>query len=143
VEKFLNAGPGLTGTYFHSLDWNSRPALVHRDALINFTFRNDFPMETDPPFLVHWTGTLDIPTTGSYQFLALTTDEARMTLDGKTVFFERNALSRDILLNRGPHKMDLFFMKTSGADTALSLAWKKQKAAKFEVVPYSAFKRNP
>ena len=140
MDKFSRGRTGLTGTYFHSLDWNSRPTLVHRDALINFTFRNDFPLDPATPFLVHWTGNLYVPFADRYQFLALTTDEARMTLDGKTVFFEGNAVSRDISLNRGPHKMDLFFRKISGTDTALSLAWKKQGGTKFEVVPCDAYR---
>ena len=63
------------------------PDLVRREALINFTFRDDFPVPGFSPFTGHWSGVLMAPVTGPYRFLGLTTDDCRLLLDGQEVLF--------------------------------------------------------
>lgn len=138
--KFLKSDFGLRGEYWKTLGGKTPPVLIHRDALVNFTFRNDFPLDPAPPFSAQWKGVLEVPSAGSYRFLALATDEAQMLLDDKTVLTRANTESGELLLGKGPHKIILFFQKSSGTDTALSLAWKKQGEPKYEVVPASAFR---
>ncbi len=140
--KFPLAGFGLTGTYFSSLDWNTRPVLTQTDPLINFTFRNDFPIHQFPPLSVWWTGLLEIPKTGTYRFLFLTTDQAKLKIGKETVLASSKKESGDWFLKKGRQKINVFFQKSQGVDTALSLLWMKPGDQKFEVIPYSAFRPN-
>ncbi len=143
LKGTLKPNMGLTGIYRRTLNWNSPPSLVHADPLINFTFRNDFPVDQFPPLSVWWTGQLEIPKTGTYQFLFLTTDQAKLKIGKETVLSSSNRESGNWFFKKGPQKINVFFQKSKGVDTALSLLWMKPGDGKFEVIPYSAFRRNP
>jgi hypothetical protein len=143
AEKFTHSNFGLRGTYIQSLDWKSHPALVHRDPLLNFTFRNDFPLSQFPPLSIHWTGMMDIPSSGLYHFLALTTDSAKINVDRKTVLDQGNTESKEVFLRKGSHRINVFFQKSEGVDTVFNLLWKRPGAEKYEIIPYTAFKRTP
>ena len=136
----LKPDMGLTGIYRKSLDWKSPPLLIHRDPLVNFTFRNDFPLDPAPPFSVRWTGWLEIPQTGLYRFLVLTTDQAKVQIGSRKVLEPPAVESGDLLLKKGIQPLNVFFEKTRGVDTALSFLWKKPGSANYEVVPFTALK---
>ena len=134
---------GLKGTYYHSAVPTGKPALVQVDPVVNFTFRNDFPLDPFPPLSVVWEGNLKVTEPGPYRFLALTTDQTTFQLDGKNLFDRGNNESGDVFLRKGLHPVRLLFQKSSGVDTALNLVWKKSGAVKYEVVPYTALSPKP
>jgi hypothetical protein len=136
---YQRSSQGLTGAYFQGEVGSGNPVASRRDALINFTFRNDFPLPGSPLLFAHWTGALIVPAAGNYRFLGLTTDECRLSLDRKEVFNQGNQGSKEIFLKKGPHPLDLYFEKTSGTDRALSLLWKKPGDEKYEVIPSAAY----
>jgi len=131
-------GRGLKGAYFNSSDWKGIPVAVQADPVLNFTSKFDFPFTQPPPFRVRWTGALEVPRTGGYQFQVLTTDSAQFWLDGKAV-----ALETPLHLEAGPHSLRLDFGKDSGDTLALTLIWKKPGAGDWEVVPATAFGKIP
>lgn len=143
AKKFFKNNFGLMGEYHQSLDWNSPIVTTHDDPLINFAFRNDFALMNFPPLSVHWKGCLVIPQTSRYRFLTLATDPTAVKVDGQPVLFRENTESNGIYLKKGNHRLDLFFQKASGTDTALNLLWKDTNDSNYTVVPYSAFRGNP
>ncbi len=125
---------GLKGEYFNSADWNAKPVAFQRDPVLNFTSKFDFPFTNFPPFRIRWTGTLEAPRAGDYQFQVLTTDSAQLWLDGRPV-----PLEKPLRLPAGSHRLRLDFEKDSGDSLALTLVWKKPGDEKWEVVPATAF----
>ena len=125
---------GLQATYLNATDWNGKPVTVQTDPVLNFTSKFDFPFTSGPPFRIRWTGSLEISKVGEYQFQVLTTDNAQLRLDGKSVVLEK-----PFRLATGPHKLRLDFEKDSGDSLALNFIWKKPGDDKWEVVPATAF----
>lgn len=125
---------GLKGTYFNSSDWKGVPVTVQADPVLNFTSKFDFPFTQGPPFRIRWTGVLEVPKTGGYQFQIVTTDDTQLALDGKPVPWESSQR-----LAAGAHQLRLDFEKNSGESLALTLIWKKPGTDKWEVVPATAF----
>jgi hypothetical protein len=141
-------GHGLRGVYYRSLAFEGTPAIRRLDPVVNFTFRNDFAVTDFPPLSAIWTGELLAPATGTYQFLAVVTDHARLKVDGRVVFDGRPP-EGETRLSKGAHRIELIFKKglyetrEEGQAAALSLAWKKPGTEKFEVVPASALRPGP
>jgi hypothetical protein len=129
---------GLRGLYIQSARWTDPPLVSRVDPLLNFTNDADFPFTQDPPFRIRWTGTLMVPQTGGYAFQALTTDQARLFLDGREVSFLNPAP-----LQKGPHRLKLEWERDHAETLALSLIWKKPGDGSWEVVPATAFGRPP
>lgn len=125
---------GLKGLYLASSAWNAAPVTVQWDPVLNFTSKFDFPFTQPPPFRIRWTGILDIPQAGDYQFQVLTTDSGQLWLDGKAV-----PLAMPYRLTKGSHQLRLDFEKDSGDTLALNFIWKKPEDDKWEVVPATAF----
>lgn len=134
VAAFHGWDRGLKGNYINSNDWAARPLMTLRDPVLNFTSKHDFPFMSPPPFRIRWTGTLEVPSDGVYQFQCLTTDRVRFWLDGNGVMLENM-----IRLKAGMHPLKLEFEKDSGDTMALTLIWKKPGEEKWEVVPATAF----
>jgi len=126
---------GLRGIYTIQSPEGKAMSISRMDPVLNFTFRNDFPVVHFPPLLVHWDGTLEISQDGKFNFLELTTDKGTLSIDGKIVLDGRNNISDAVFLTRGPHRIKVSFEKVSGIDTAFSLLWKRSADQKFEVVP--------
>jgi 4-amino-4-deoxy-L-arabinose transferase-like glycosyltransferase len=125
---------GLQGTYIAASGWNGKPLVVRRDPVLNFTYKGDFPFTDYPPFRIRWTGTLETPRPGNYQFQVLTSDQAQLWLDGKLV-----PLEKPLTLTAQAHALRLDFEKDGGDAMALHLVWKKPGEDKWEVVPATAF----
>lgn len=142
AERFSKSRLCLQGVYRLSLDPQSPASLIHDDPLLNFTFRNDFPLRLFPPLTVDWSGFLSAPRTGLYRFVALATDAARVRLDGQWILSGDKMESPELLLNKGLHPIHVTFQKSSGTDAALSLLWKKPGDSKYEVIPNTAFRMN-
>jgi 4-amino-4-deoxy-L-arabinose transferase-like glycosyltransferase len=120
---------GLKGIY-----WNVKPVTVQRDPVLNFTSKFDFPFTSYPPFRIRWTGMLEAPKTGFYQFQVLTTDNAQLWLYQHPIPMEKAWF-----LKAGQHPLRLDFEKDSGDNLALTFIWKKPGDDKWEVVPATAF----
>ena len=125
---------GLKGGYLNASSWNSKPVTTQWDPVLNFTSKFDFPFTQPPPFRIRWTGELDIPKAGEYQFQVLTTDSAQLWLDGKSVVPEKS-----VRLAAGAHSLRLEFEKDAGDSLALNFIWKKPGEDKWEVVPATIF----
>jgi hypothetical protein len=140
LKAYQRSAQGLTAAYYFHGSGNGKPDLVQREPLINFTFRNDFPVPGPSPFNARWTGILLAPAAGDYGFVALTTDECRLSLDGREVLGPGKENTGKVRLTKGPHRLELGFNKSMGFDAALSLLWVKPGDVKYGVVPASAYR---
>ncbi|HTC22537.1 MAG TPA: glycosyltransferase family 39 protein [bacterium] len=138
LRAFHGWNHGLKGTYFQSSQWTAKPSAIRWDPVLNFTYKGDFPFTDYPPFRIRWTGSLNVPQTGGYQFQVLTSDSGQLWLDGKPV-----SLEKPLRLTVGAHKLRLDFEKDGGDEMVLHLVWKKPGEEKWEVVPASAFGKIP
>lgn len=125
---------GLKGSYWNGPRWSGPEACVRRDPVLNFTSKFDFPFTHYPPFRIRWTGALDLSQAGDYKFQVLSTDDARLWLDGRPV-----PLEKPFRLAGGAHALRLDFQKDSGDSLALTFIWQKPGGGKWEVVPATAF----
>ena len=125
---------GLKGVYIQSDRWTDQPVTARLDPLVNFASREDFPFTGPPPYRARWSGHLQIRTPGDYQFNVLSSDSAKLWLDGKAVPPEK-----PVSLSGGAHSLGLDYEKDSGYYMALHLVWKKPDGSAWEVVPVEAF----
>lgn len=124
---------GLEGSYWEGPRWSGPTLAVRRDPVLNFTSKFDFPFTHYPPFRIRWTGALDLSRAGEYRFQVLSTDDARLWLDGRPV-----PLEKPFRLAAGAHALRLDFQKDSGDSLALTFIWQKPGDDKWEVVPATA-----
>lgn len=83
--KTPDGKPGLRGEYFPNATLSGAPALVRKDAKLDFDWRDGSPGKELPSddFSVRWTGKLVPKETGNY-LLSITGDDGyRLSLDGK------------------------------------------------------------
>ncbi|RSK50834.1 T9SS C-terminal target domain-containing protein [Hymenobacter rigui] len=80
-------GTGLTASYFNNGSLAGAPVLKRQDAVIDFKWGAAAPAPELPAdnFSVRWEGLLAAPTTGRYRFVAVTSDEVRLWVNGKKV----------------------------------------------------------
>jgi YVTN family beta-propeller protein len=77
------SGGGLVGRYYNGMALSGAPLLTRTEA-INFNWASGAPGAGVPAnqFSVRWTGTITIPTTGSYRFRTVSDDGVRLWLGG-------------------------------------------------------------
>ena len=69
---------GLTGRYYHGLDWSGELAFIRKDATISLDFSQP---PIPPPFSVQWEGAIYIPVYGEYVFVAESEGKSWVYLD--------------------------------------------------------------
>lgn len=78
-------GTGLTASYFSNGSLAGQPVLKRQDAVIDFRWGMNSPAPGLPAdnFSVRWEGLIAAPGTGRYRFVAVTTDEVRLWVNGR------------------------------------------------------------
>ncbi|GAB2966546.1 hypothetical protein GCM10027048_41340 [Hymenobacter coalescens] len=81
------AGTGLTASYFSNGSLAGAPVVRRLDAAIDFQWGKGRPSPSLPEdnFSARWDGLLAAPGTGSYRFVARTSGEVRLWVNGKKV----------------------------------------------------------
>ena len=74
--------------------------------------------------------------TNSYSFLALTTDQSAVRVDGRKVLEGHGSQEGVVVLKRGRHSIQVEFQKLSGVDTAFNLLWKIPGSQNYRIVPF-------
>jgi hypothetical protein len=74
---------GLTGTYYSNIDFTGS-AVSELDSVVDFSWNGASPAAGIPGsnFSAEWTGQVQIPCTGNYQFCVVGDDGVRLWLDG-------------------------------------------------------------
>lgn len=142
VARYHSRPQGLKAFYYRSTDEKGVPWVTRVDPLLNFTFHDDFPFTDFPPLSVRWSGLLNLPKAGIYEWTILTNDHIQMNLDHLPILTDSRR-TRRLFLKKGRHPIEIHFKKTEGVDTALTLLWKIPGDDRFETVPASVLEPGP
>lgn len=127
---------GLKGSWYYGSEPSGLPAMVRWCPTLNYPHGDDFAPIRDP-MCIHWTGTLNAPRSGRYDFAAFTDDGTKLVIDGRKVFEGTGYTSGSIQLLAGPHSIDVDFSKKLGP--IFSLEWKTPGSINLRDIPMEAF----
>lgn len=131
----LSAPRGLIGIYHRDPMMKDVPFLTEVDPVLNYTNGNDF--SAAPPFYTRWTGVVEAPEDGDYQFILKTMDQIELKIDGKQWIERGTVRGKSGFLKKGKHHLEILFYKPTSNWSALSFEW-IPPGGKLEVVPASA-----
>lgn len=135
----LDLGGTWVGTYRSVEDPKHPTLLVERDPVLNFTHREDFPLNL-PGFSVVWEGTLRADREGDYAFLMTATDHSRaeLEIDGKTVA----VIGQETVLHlpRKDHPITVRYRQDGGVLSAFHLVWRPPGQSAYSILPPEAMK---
>ena len=141
--EWFNIASGVSS--FSQITFTS-PVKTTYEENINYINRSANPFVPGvraDSFAVKLTGTLRVPTTGSWTFSLGSDDGSSMVLNGVTVFagtglqsFATRAVT--VTLTAGVYPIDVRFFENTGSQ-GLVLSWKGPGMAATEVIPASAF----
>ncbi|GGG38012.1 hypothetical protein GCM10011378_12870 [Hymenobacter glacieicola] len=123
-------GTGLTGFYFTNGSLAGAPALQRVDGAIDFRWGIAAPAAGVPAdnFSVRWEGLLAAPSTGRYRFVALTSDEVRLWVNGKKVLDtwdgkKNSTLDPNVSLAAGEKTTIRLEYNDGGGEAGIQLQW--------------------
>ena len=130
-----------------ALSWTS-PVLTTQEETINWintataafspTIRTDY-------FALHATGTIKIPTTGTWTFYLGSDDGSQLKLNGATIISAPTpqgfaTKSAAVALSAGSYPIEVYYYEDSGSQGCV-LSWFGPGMLAQEVIPYSAFSK--
>ena len=138
---------GLNYSYYTHNGLTSVDQIETSGTLIKQGFVDNFDLSVrtqDDNFGIVFTGTINIPTSGSYRFYTSSDDGSKLYIDGVLRvnndglhgFVERASSSFN--LNQGPHDIKVLFLEATG-DQRLEVRWQGPGIAK-QLIPDEAFK---
>ncbi len=113
---------GLLGTFYAGGDWGAIPALQRVDPFIDAYFHL---IPLDRPYGVVWTGEIEIPESGQYNFGLRVNGQAQLFIDDQLIVDASESteyLEGSINLDPGRHLLRLQFLDNVGA-SRLHLYW--------------------
>lgn len=127
---------GVGGRYYTSLDKNAKPAHQRWDLIIDFTCNADFGV-SDPILRAVWQGVFLTQDDGSYEFKIVTSDRARLVVDGQDLIDTDRSSLGTLELVRGVPKIELRYERKPNANNPpeLHLYWKRPGVGHFELMP--------
>lgn len=134
-------GTGLTGQYFNNMTL-AGSATLQRTEAINFNWGTGSPgagIGVDR-FSVRWSGQVEAPLTGSYQFQTLSDDGIRVSVNGQQIINNwtdhgptTNTSAAVTLTANTKYNLTVEFYENGGGAVA-SLSWKAPGSAAFAIV---------
>ncbi len=124
----LNTKPGLQYRYFEGI-WGQLPDFSTLKPVMKGSASNiDLSMKKrNNDYGMIFSGYLQVPETGVYQFSLTSNDGSKMTISGKTLLNDglhaMDEKSMDIALAKGWHPIEIQYFQAGGGD-ALKLEWK-------------------
>lgn len=123
-------GTGLTAFYFTNGSLAGAPALQRLDQVVDFQWGAGAPAAGLPAdnFSVRWEGLLAAPATGRYRFVASTSDEVRLWVNGKKVLDtwdgkKNNTLDPNVSLAAGEKTTIRLEYNDGGGEAGIQLQW--------------------
>ena len=141
-------GAGLLGSYYAGTALAGTP-LAQRIEAVNFDWGSNVPaigVRADQ-FSVRWTGTITIPTTGSYRFRTISDDGVRLWVNGTqrinnwTDHGPTTDTSSAFTLSSGKRSITLEFYENGGG-AVMQLQWLRPGTSTYVAVPASALNAN-
>ena len=142
-------GGGLVGSYFNGMALAGSPLLTRIEA-VNFDWGSGAPGPGVPAnqFSVRWTGTVTIPTTGTYRFRTVSDDGTRLWLSGvqRINNWSNHSATTDstgsITFTAGqrvPITLEYF---ENGGSAVMRLQWRVPGSSGYAAIPASALNAN-
>ncbi len=76
---------GLTGRYYRNTEWEGTPFFSVREQYLNLDRMKSYFPEITTYYSIEWTGAIDIPESGDYQFSTTSDDGSEIFIDGQRV----------------------------------------------------------
>ena len=136
-----STGAGLAGSYFNNVSLSGSPALERVEKVAFSWAGSPGPGVDDNHFSVRWTGFVEAPSAGSYQFQTRSNDGVRLWIDGIPVIDNwaahatANDTSATIALVRNRRYEVTMEYYDNNARGVARLLWKTPAGASFVVVP--------
>jgi hypothetical protein len=137
--RALPKGHAWKGTYWTS-PAQAQPALVVEEPVLNFSYRDDFPVKNAPNLRARWRGTLHLTRAGDYSFLLAASGHSRCELevDGKKAGRENQEVA--LALSPGDHAVVIRYQREGGFEQAFHLAWKKPGEGRYGILTPDALR---
>jgi len=132
-----NPKPGLAYNYFEG-KWSLLPVFSTLKPMAKGVVEKiDLTMKKrNEDYSVVYTGYIQIPETGVYQFLLTSDDGSKMTIAGKTTLNDglhaMETKTMDIALEQGLHPIEIQFFQASGGE-GLKVEWKASGKGQTEI----------
>lgn len=134
-------GAGLLGSYYNGVALSGTPLLTRVEG-VNFNWGNNRPGTGVPAdnFSVRWTGTVNVPTTGTYRFRTISDDGVRLWVNGTqrinnwTDHGTTTNTSSAFSLSAGNRSITLEYYERTGGST-IQLLWLVPGSSTYVAVP--------
>ena len=138
------SGTGLLGSYHAGTSLAGTP-LLQRVEAVNFNWGTAAPAPGVPAdgFSVRWTGTITVPTTGTYRFRTVSDDGVRLWVNGSqrinnwTDHATTTDTSSAFSLSAGRRSITLEYYERGGG-AVMQLQWLRPGTSTYQTVPASA-----
>jgi YVTN family beta-propeller protein len=135
------SGAGLLGTYYNGVTLSGTPLLTRIEG-VNFSWGNNRPGTGLPAdnFSVRWTGTVNVPTSGTYRFRTISDDGVRLWVGGTqrinnwTDHGTTTNTSSAFTLSAGNRSITLEYYEKTGGST-IQLQWLVPGSSTYVAVP--------
>ncbi len=131
---------GWMGIYRFTTDANSGPLLVESEPLLNFSYRDDFPLKNPSNLLAEWKAVLHPPKAGLYHFLMLNSDhiKAELEINGKKIGVSNQEAG--LSLESKDYPVVVRLRQEGGFETVFHMLWKPPGRENYEILPPTALK---
>ena len=109
---------GLDAGYYPNDQWEEPPALVRRDATLDFDWATSSPLA--PPFSAEWRGVLHVATYGAHELVLQSPSQAEVLIGEQQVLSGTGVLSGSLVLAAGDHALRV---RAVGAPGIFQLRW--------------------
>lgn len=142
-------GGGLVGRYYTGMALAGSPLLTRTEA-VNFNWGSAAPGTGVPAnqFSVRWTGTITIPTTGSYRFRTVSDDGVRLWINGSqlinnwTNHSATTNTSSTVNLTAGQRVPITLEYYENGGSAVMQLQWRRPGTSSYVAIPAASLNAN-
>jgi mono/diheme cytochrome c family protein len=142
-------GGGLVGSYFSGMALAGNPLLTRVEA-VDFNWGSAAPAAGVPAnqFSVRWTGTVTIPTTGSYRFRTVSDDGTRLWIAGTqrinnwTNHSQTTDSTTTLNFNAGQRVAITLEYFENGGDAVARLQWRLPGKTSYTAIPVGSLNAN-
>jgi YVTN family beta-propeller protein len=143
------SGAGLLGSYFGNVSLSGTP-LVTRIEAVDFDWGSGRPAIGVPAdnFSVRWTGTLTVPTSGSYRFRTSSDDGVRLTINGARIIdnwsdhASTTNTSGNVSLTAGQRVPVTLEYYERGGGAVMQLLWRLPNNKAYNAIPAANLNTN-
>ena len=133
---------GLLGSYYPNTSWSGSPSLVRVDPTVDFDWSFGHPIPVSD-FSVLWSGSITIPTAGTYTFALDSDDGSSLAIGGTTTVNDPiGTATNSVTLAAGTYPIIVKYFECCGGPAYVHLSWMPPGSTSFVVVPQAVLYSN-